>query len=260
MSAAPAVAVLAAALGAIVNGLHTIHEGHIGVYWRGGALMERTSGPGVHWRFPLLDRHEEARARAPARARESGRSSSPRPISSPVPLSRLAARRAVRAGSDDDPDRLGLGDPVRHVGRRRRHVRQGRGRQPARRQARARDGRQLHDAVRPALDLRQGARERSLSLLGTFAPLRRLPPPPRTSTRCTTRSTSSARATPCTRSRSRSSTRSTSGSRRRAEQPRHRDALTRALGDDAQALPSPFRRSAATATRTRPASRSSRCA
>ena len=99
MSAAPAVAVLAAVLGAIVNGLHTIHEGHIGVYWRGGALMERTSGPGVHWRFPLLDRHEEARARAPARARESGRrflSSSPRPISSPVPLSRLAARRAVR--------------------------------------------------------------------------------------------------------------------------------------------------------------------
>ena len=162
----------------------------------------------------------------------------------------------LESGADDDPDRLGLGDPLRHVGRRRRHVRQGRGRQPARRQARARDGRQLHDAVRPALDLRQGARERSLSLLGTFAPLRRLPPPPRTSTRCTTRSTSSARATPCTRSRSRSSTRSTSGSRRRAEQPRHRDALTRALGDDAQALPSPFRRSAATATRTRPASSS----
>ena len=64
MSAAPAVAVLAVVLGAIVNGVHTIHEGHIGVYWRGGALMERTSGPGVHWRFPLLDRHEEARAQA----------------------------------------------------------------------------------------------------------------------------------------------------------------------------------------------------
>ena len=34
----------------------------------------------------------------------------------------------------------------------------------------------------------------------------------------------------------------------------------RALGDDAQALPLSLRRSAATATRTRPASRSSRCA
>ena len=45
MSAAPAVAVLAAALGAIVNGLHTIHEGHIGVYWRGGALLEPDLSP-----------------------------------------------------------------------------------------------------------------------------------------------------------------------------------------------------------------------
>jgi len=51
--------VLVVALGLIGNGIHTIHEGHIGVYWRGGALMGHTSQPGLHWRVPLLDYYEE---------------------------------------------------------------------------------------------------------------------------------------------------------------------------------------------------------
>ena len=78
---------------------------------------------------------------------------------------------------------------------------------------------QSHQIKKLLLDIERRAfyrtykvRERSLSLLGTFAPLRRLPPPPRTSTRCTTRSTSSAPSTRCRRSTSRSSTRSTSTS------------------------------------------------
>jgi len=33
---------------------HKIHEGHIGVYWRNGALLEKTTDPGVHLKLPLL--------------------------------------------------------------------------------------------------------------------------------------------------------------------------------------------------------------
>lgn len=34
--------------------LHKIEEGHVGVYYRGGALLEGTSGPGFHLMFPFL--------------------------------------------------------------------------------------------------------------------------------------------------------------------------------------------------------------
>merc|ERR1712166_1670424 len=36
-------------------GVHTIDNGHIGVYYRGGALLEETSGPGYNFMFPLVD-------------------------------------------------------------------------------------------------------------------------------------------------------------------------------------------------------------
>jgi len=53
------IATVMVVIGLLSNGMHTIHEGHIGVYWRGGALMRHTAGPGLHWRVPLLDRYEE---------------------------------------------------------------------------------------------------------------------------------------------------------------------------------------------------------
>eukprot|EP01029_Cantina_marsupialis_P029676 TRINITY_DN781999_c0_g1_i1.p1 TRINITY_DN781999_c0_g1~~TRINITY_DN781999_c0_g1_i1.p1 ORF type:complete len:325 (-),score=99.96 TRINITY_DN781999_c0_g1_i1:179-1153(-) len=38
----------------LTSGLHQISEGHVGVYWRGGAILEHTSQPGFHFKFPLL--------------------------------------------------------------------------------------------------------------------------------------------------------------------------------------------------------------
>lgn len=38
-------------------GLHKIPEGHLGVYYRGGALMDRITPPGFHWKTPLLTQH-----------------------------------------------------------------------------------------------------------------------------------------------------------------------------------------------------------
>lgn len=35
-------------------GLHSIDEGHVGVYWRGGALLKTITRPGFHWRVPFL--------------------------------------------------------------------------------------------------------------------------------------------------------------------------------------------------------------
>ena len=35
-------------------GLHRVPEGHVGVYWFGGALSDSTTPPGFHWSLPLL--------------------------------------------------------------------------------------------------------------------------------------------------------------------------------------------------------------
>ncbi|XP_078522244.1 erlin-2-B-like [Lissotriton helveticus] len=49
--AALALAVIAAAL---FSAVHKIEEGHIGVYYRGGALLTSTSGPGFHLMLPFI--------------------------------------------------------------------------------------------------------------------------------------------------------------------------------------------------------------
>ncbi|XP_073421301.1 erlin-2 [Dendrobates tinctorius] len=49
--AAIAVAFTAAAL---LSAIHKIEEGHIGVYYRGGALLTSTSGPGFHLMLPFI--------------------------------------------------------------------------------------------------------------------------------------------------------------------------------------------------------------
>lgn len=38
----------------IAGGIHQVEEGHIGVYWRGGALLSSTSDPGYHVKLPLV--------------------------------------------------------------------------------------------------------------------------------------------------------------------------------------------------------------
>jgi len=34
--------------------IHQVDEGHVGIYWRGGALLNSTTGPGFHLKLPLL--------------------------------------------------------------------------------------------------------------------------------------------------------------------------------------------------------------
>ena len=38
--------------------IHTVQEGHVGVYWQGGALLNQTSGPGFHLKIPLITQFE----------------------------------------------------------------------------------------------------------------------------------------------------------------------------------------------------------
>ncbi|KAH9540175.1 hypothetical protein CY35_15G097100 [Sphagnum magellanicum] len=44
--------------GANVAILHQIPEGHVGVYWRGGALLKTITGPGFHSMIPFLTQYE----------------------------------------------------------------------------------------------------------------------------------------------------------------------------------------------------------
>ena len=39
-------------------GFHKIEEGHVGVYFRGGALLEETTEPGYHWMLPFITSYE----------------------------------------------------------------------------------------------------------------------------------------------------------------------------------------------------------
>lgn len=38
--------------------LHQVPEGHVGVYWRGGALLKTITDPGFHWKLPLITHFE----------------------------------------------------------------------------------------------------------------------------------------------------------------------------------------------------------
>eukprot|EP01113_Clastostelium_recurvatum_P046216 TRINITY_DN805_c0_g1_i1.p1 TRINITY_DN805_c0_g1~~TRINITY_DN805_c0_g1_i1.p1 ORF type:complete len:337 (-),score=94.08 TRINITY_DN805_c0_g1_i1:93-1103(-) len=53
-----AIALIAFVLGTIRLGIHQVDEGHVGVYWRGGALTTRISEPGYHLKVPYLDTME----------------------------------------------------------------------------------------------------------------------------------------------------------------------------------------------------------
>lgn len=38
--------------------VHQVPEGHVGVYWRGGALLKTITSPGFHLKMPLITRYE----------------------------------------------------------------------------------------------------------------------------------------------------------------------------------------------------------
>ncbi|KAL8150213.1 hypothetical protein V2J09_020021 [Rumex salicifolius] len=38
--------------------LHQVPEGHVGAYWRGGALVNEITDPGFHWKLPFLTHYE----------------------------------------------------------------------------------------------------------------------------------------------------------------------------------------------------------
>ncbi|RHY17071.1 hypothetical protein DYB25_009791 [Aphanomyces astaci] len=43
--------------------LHRIEEGSVGVYWRGGRLLNMTSAPGYHLQWPILTKHANVQGR-----------------------------------------------------------------------------------------------------------------------------------------------------------------------------------------------------
>eukprot|EP00270_Netrium_digitus_P009920 TRINITY_DN304_c1_g1_i2.p1 TRINITY_DN304_c1_g1~~TRINITY_DN304_c1_g1_i2.p1 ORF type:complete len:357 (-),score=106.36 TRINITY_DN304_c1_g1_i2:314-1384(-) len=45
-------------LGANLGIVHQIPEGHVGVYWRGGALLKSITGPGFHMMMPFITKYE----------------------------------------------------------------------------------------------------------------------------------------------------------------------------------------------------------
>lgn len=42
--------------------VHKIEEGHVGVYYRGGALLKETSAPGFHIMIPFITTFKEVQA------------------------------------------------------------------------------------------------------------------------------------------------------------------------------------------------------
>ncbi|RZC59862.1 hypothetical protein C5167_007169 [Papaver somniferum] len=40
------------------SSLHQVPEGHVGVYWRGGALLKTITDPGFHVKMPLITQFE----------------------------------------------------------------------------------------------------------------------------------------------------------------------------------------------------------
>ena len=40
-------------------GIHRVSEGHIGLYWRGGRLIDGITEPGFHFMYPLITSYSE---------------------------------------------------------------------------------------------------------------------------------------------------------------------------------------------------------
>ena len=53
-----AIALAILVLAVVFNGLHQVPEGHIAVYYRGGALLDSTAGPGWNVKIPGITTYE----------------------------------------------------------------------------------------------------------------------------------------------------------------------------------------------------------
>jgi regulator of protease activity HflC (stomatin/prohibitin superfamily) len=40
------------------SGFHIVQEGHVGIYFRGGALLDSITDPGYHFKFPFFTSFE----------------------------------------------------------------------------------------------------------------------------------------------------------------------------------------------------------
>ena len=56
---AASIGVLIGVIVIIIAALHKIDEGYVGIYYRGGALLDGTTGPGYHLQFPILTTHRQ---------------------------------------------------------------------------------------------------------------------------------------------------------------------------------------------------------
>ena len=53
------VAIGAFVLAVISSGVHTVDEGYVGIYWRGGALLNTYSEPGFNVKLPFITSFEQ---------------------------------------------------------------------------------------------------------------------------------------------------------------------------------------------------------
>ena len=67
-------------------GIHRVPEGHVGVYWRGGALLDRVTDPGFHHMWPLLTWHEAVPAPLPHHRRAATITPLPHYSATPLPM------------------------------------------------------------------------------------------------------------------------------------------------------------------------------
>jgi hypothetical protein len=54
MSGLAVLAVLGGVVAFIAAGMHQVPEGHIAMYWRGGALLDTVAEPGWRWAPPMV--------------------------------------------------------------------------------------------------------------------------------------------------------------------------------------------------------------
>lgn len=57
------VVVVSIIIACTIDSYHKIHEGYVGIYFKHGALRDRTTEPGVHFLFPFLEDYKEVKIR-----------------------------------------------------------------------------------------------------------------------------------------------------------------------------------------------------
>jgi regulator of protease activity HflC (stomatin/prohibitin superfamily) len=50
---------IAVSIPILISSVHIVSEGHVGIYFRGGALLKEITEPGYHFKTPFLTTFEE---------------------------------------------------------------------------------------------------------------------------------------------------------------------------------------------------------